>query len=287
MSHVKSSFKKLLFNFFEKFGFHLTQNNFYSIIPSNEDVRLFLSQNRSNGLDSIFNNYDLNLINELLKFASDKHAFFENTRFYKKNNGYFENLDAIFYELIIRKYSPDNIIEIGAGYSTLISEKLNENGNYNLEVIDPYPRPFLKKLNNLNLMEKKLQDIDFQIFKKLKENDILFIDSSHAYKLGSDVYYIFNNILPKLQKGVLIHFHDIFLPDDYPINWTKESKIFWNEQYFLNVFLLFNNSFKVMYPLNYLNKSINEDIVQLKKFYSYTYNNDKVGPGSFWIKKID
>lgn len=288
MFEVKSSLKKFMFNFSEKFGFHFLQSNFYSIIPSNKDVELYRSQKKDNGLDEVFSNYNQNLIDEIIEFSQNKKAVFKTSKNFTEDNGYFENLDATFYELIIRKYCPKNIIEIGAGYSTLISEMLNEKKIYELNIIEPYPKSFLRNLNNLTLTEKKLQDVDFSIFEKLKENDILFIDSSHAYKLGSDVYYIFNSILPKLNKGVLVHFHDIFLPNDYPISWTKDLKIFWNEQYFLNVFLLYNRSYKILYPLNYIFNSLYSDkLLNLQKFYSYDYNHDNIGPGSFWIKKID
>lgn len=287
MSYKSNILKNFLFNFFEKFGYHLIKSNFYSVIPSRSEIDHYLLNNKNNGLEILLKDYNFENINEILNFASNKKAIFENIHEFNKENGYFENLDAIFYELIIRKNKPKNIIEIGAGFSTLISEKINETKSYNLTIIEPYPRDFLKKLKNINLLEKKLQDIDFKIFDKLGENDILFIDSSHSYKIGSDVYYIFNSILPRLKKGVFVHFHDIFLPNDYPMTWIKDSKIFWNEQYFLNSFLMFNPFYQIIYPLNFLYKSNLVNFMKLTNFYPYSYKNDIIGPGSFWIKKND
>jgi hypothetical protein len=79
------------------------------------------------------------------------------------------------------------------------------------------------------------------------ENDILFIDSCHVSKIGSDVNYDYLDILPRLNKGVLVHIHDIFLPTEYPKEWILRDYKFWNEQYLLQAFLMFNEAFGVMW----------------------------------------
>src|SRR5262249_49290386 len=90
------------------------------------------------------------------------------------------------------------------------------------------------------------QNIPLASFQALGENDILFIDSTHVCKLASDVTYLILSVLPNLNKGVLIHFHDIFLPWNYPRSWVMEKNIFWNEQYLLLAFLLFNDQFEIV-----------------------------------------
>lgn len=119
-------------------------------------------------------------------------------------------------------------------------------------------------------------------FQKLKENDILFIDSSHVLKTGSDVQYEYLEILPRLNKGVLVHFHDIFLPAEYPQKWILEDHKFWNEQYLLQAFLAFNDSFEILWAGSYMHLNHPDKLEQFFK----SYNKNKRWPGSFWVRKI-
>ena len=83
-------------------------------------------------------------------------------------------------------------------------------------------------------------------FESLQPNDLLFVDSTHIGKINSDVNYMFSQILPRLRAGVIVHFHDIFLPNDYPRDWVVDHRLFWNEQYFLLALLLFNPRVEVL-----------------------------------------
>jgi len=132
------------------------------------------------------------------------------------------------------------------------------------------------------LIPKKVQDIPLSEFKKLSENDILFIDSSHVLKIGSDVQYLYLEVLPRLNKGVIVHAHDIFLPAEYPKEWVLKNYIFWNEQYLLQAFLAFNNSFEVLWAGSYMHLRHPD---KLEEAFS-SYKRDKIWPSSFWIRKI-
>ncbi len=79
------------------------------------------------------------------------------------------------------------------------------------------------------LINKPLQDVDLDLFTTLAEGDVLFIDSYHVLRIDSDVRFLFLEVLPRLQPGVLVHFHDIFLPFDYPQEWVIKEHRFWNE----------------------------------------------------------
>ena len=103
----------------------------------------------------------------------------------------------------------------------------------------------------------------------MKENDLLFIDSSHVLKIGSDVQYEYLELLPRLNSGVIIHCHDIFIPSEYPKNWVRKEHRFWNEQYLLQAFLSFNDKFEILWAGSYMHLK-NPDI--LKNNLS-TYNN--------------
>jgi len=132
----------------------------------------------------------------------------------------------------------------------------------------------------MNFIEDYVQNIPISFFNKLSKDDILFIDGSHVSKFGSDVNFILLNILPILQSGVIVHFHDIFLSDEYPKSWINEKITFWNEQYMLNAFLYENSKFEVLFTSHYFHKKYP------KKFDEF-YNDPKIihGGGSFWIRK--
>ena len=135
---------------------------------------------------------------------------------------------------------------------------------------------------DVQLIQKRLEEIDLQFFQHLSENDILFIDSTHVVKLGSDVEYLFFHVLPCLNKGVIIHFHDIFYPFNYPEKWAKNQRYFWNEQYFLQTFLMYNNSYKILL----CNSMVNHWETPYLKSNLKSYRQEKENPGSIWLIKV-
>lgn len=282
---------KKSFPLFQKFGIHITPNHYYEPIPdiSNMDERLWKRETEMKGIDL---NVDeqLTFVDEVCrKYKKEYDCFGLNEANseckYFVNNGWFGEVDGDILYSVIRRYKPKKIIEIGGGWSTLlISYALSKNQSETgflgeITTIDPYITPTLKnEISNLsNIIEKKVQDVDYSIFQTLKENDILFIDSSHVVKINSDVCYEYLEILPRLNKGVLIHFHDIFLPGEYPKDWILKNKFFWNEQYLLQAFLMFNQSFKVVWAGNYMKLKYPEKISELFRGQACQ---------SFWIQKV-
>ena len=128
----------------------------------------------------------------------------------------------------------------------------------------------------------KAENVEISLFENLGENDILFIDSSHVVKPFNDVYFEFFRVLPILKKGVLIHFHDIYLPAEYPLANITKYNYFWNEQYILHSFLLFNDYFKIEWSGSFAHLNIVEKLEEHFK----SYNSKNVWPGSIWIRKI-
>lgn len=133
-----------------------------------------------------------------------------------------------------------------------------------------------------NLIKEPVQNVPLSTFEKLGEDDILFIDSSHVLKVGSDVQYEYNEILPRLNKGVLIHVHDVFLPFEYPKKWIRQYHRFWTEQYLLQAFLTYNSAFKVIWGGYYMHRNHPELLEKAFK----TYSPEKIEPGSFWMRKV-
>ena len=243
--------------------------HFYSEIVSVEEV--MRRQNTIWGKENIdgIRGIDLN-VDDQIKLVKQFELYYGEIPFPKIKSHdkryYFENefysyTDAIFLYSIIRHFKPNRIIEIGSGFSSSVMLDTNEhffNKSINLTFIEPNANR-LKSLLNENdydtiaIIEKFVQDVKIETFEKLNYGDILFIDSTHVVKTGSDVNYILFEILPKLKSGVIIHFHDIFYPFEYPKEWVFMGRN-WNEDYFLRAFLMYNKEFEIMLFSHYLNK---------------------------------
>ncbi len=239
---------------------YVRPGHFYSPIPSIDELR--------EQEDKLFNNIpeDIPGVNlrkkEQLDLVKNFETYYEempfqsqktdNRRYFFENPAYSYS-DAIFLYCMIRHAKPNKIIEVGSGYSSCVSLDTNElffDNEISTTFIEPYPKLFLSLINEednkrIKLMPNVLQDISLEEFSALEENDILFIDSTHVSKTGSDVNYIFSKILPALSKGVYIHFHDIFYPFEYPKKWVYENRA-WNEIYMLRAFLEYNDTFEIV-----------------------------------------
>jgi hypothetical protein len=193
---------------------------------------------------------------------------------------------------ILRHYKPKQIIEIGSGNSSkVISAAIELNILQSHEtkytIIDPYSS--LDQTNfpkNTNIIRQPVELMDLEIFESLEENDILFIDSTHVCKTGSDVNFEILEILPLLKKGVLIHFHDIPLPFEYDKIYATNPnfRVFWTESYLLQAFLICNRDFEIIIPMKYLQKHYLEDLKT--SFPNAAATNNGFKSESLWIKRI-
>jgi predicted O-methyltransferase YrrM len=172
-------------------------------------------------------------------------------RFHLDNPSY-GHFDAIMLYGMLREARPRRIIEVGSGFSSAAMLDLNERvlgGGVQFTFIDP-DMGRLKKLlrddddRRVNLIEKRVQEVPLETFGSLGENDVLFIDSSHVSKIGSDVNRLYFDVLPILAPGVLIHIHDVAGNLEYPREWFEEGRA-WNEQYLLRAFLMHNRDYRI------------------------------------------
>lgn len=208
---------------------------------------------------------------------------------YFSGGGSFPLADAVLLSLIIQEFKPERILEIGGGFSTAVMLDTLENVSEKttIQVIEPYPDRLKDLLRpedwaRLQLLERPLQDFDPAGFKQLQTNDILFIDSSHVAKIGSDVTLLFLKILPSLKKDVLIHLHDISYPESYPYDWVKSGWA-WNESLFLRAFLIGNQAFRILAFNSYAGKEF-RDI--LDRHYPALAVDPGGHGGSLWLQKI-
>jgi hypothetical protein len=272
----------------QKMGVDVIRSDFYSNIPSIEEIENsyeYAIDEPPYLNEDIFNEGRLrtsleNLVKFSMEFCPPTEGDEENCRSFFWKNSMFSYSDAMSYYCFIRMLKPNNIIEIGSGFSTLVAvEAVKQNSIGHIHCIEPYPRKFLKKVEELNLYERKAQDINSDFLNDiLKDGDIFFIDSTHTVKTGSDCLHIYLRLLPKIRKNIYVHVHDIFLPFGMPKHWLLNHQIFWTEQYLLLAFLTDNSKTSLEYSSTFNSKWHNE----LMK----TMMGDKYpfGGGSVWFK---
>jgi hypothetical protein len=181
------------------------------------------------------------------------------THRYFSDNPAFGPADAFVLHAMIAHFKPKRLIEVGCGFSSCVTLDVNEHlfdNKISLAFIEPFPQLFHKlikegDLEQFTLLPQRLQDVPLAFFDQLGEGDIFFVDSTHVSKVGSDVNYLFFEILPRLAKGVLVHIHDIFYPFGYPKEWILEGRS-WNEAFVLRAFLQYNTGFEIVLFSNYL-----------------------------------
>jgi hypothetical protein len=174
---------------------------------------------------------------------------------------------------------PKNIVEIGSGFSTLVAmNAIEKNQAGQIHCIEPHPRKFLKKEKNISLHMVTAQSIDSGFLNdKLKDGDILFIDSTHTIKTGSDCLHIYLRLLPKIRRNIYVHVHDVFLPFGFPKDWLLNRQIFWTEQYLLMAFLIDNPKASLIYSSTF-NAKWNATLMK-----SIMDNKYPFGGGSIWF----
>lgn len=152
------------------------------------------------------------------------------------HNPWISGFDAVTLCSFLALNNPGRYVEIGSGESTRFARWTVNRLRLRTTVtsIDPHPRGEIDSLCD-RLLRNRVENIDLSVFFELQPGDIVFVDSSHRVLMNSDVTVVFLDILPNLRPGVLVHFHDIFLPDDYPPDWIGR---YYSEQYLLAVYLL-------------------------------------------------
>ncbi|MBP9655776.1 MAG: class I SAM-dependent methyltransferase [Rhodocyclaceae bacterium] len=185
---------------------------------------------------------------ESMPFRAEKTAGLR----YHFDNPAYSYSDAILLHCMIRHVRPRRFIEVGSGYSscvTLDTSELFFGAEIETTFIEPYPallESLLKEGDRarIRIVPSRLQDVPLATFEALESNDILFIDSTHVGKTGSDVNHLFFEILPRLASGVHVHVHDIFYPFEYPKEWVYKGRA-WNEAYMTRAFLQYNAAFRI------------------------------------------
>lgn len=210
----------------------------------------------------------------------------ESHRYYFQNDFYSYG-DAIILSAIIREFRPKQIIEVGSGFSSAAMLDTLDSAGLNATIctfIEPYPdrlRALLRPADQqrVTILEQPVQRVPLETFSCLAPGDLLFMDTTHISKTGSDVNYELFAILPALKSGVLLHFHDVFWPLEYPRNWIVDQNRSWNEIYTLRAFLMHNEQYEILYFNQFFNSAFEEHVRETNPLISRNCG------GGLWLRK--
>jgi hypothetical protein len=273
-------------------GVTIVRNHYYEPVLTDRDLRAPSDQVRFlPGLD--LNHAGQLAILDRFDFAEelrslDGATIAGETYRYANQRGIFAQGDADCLYSFVRTFKPATLIEIGCGQSSIVAQiaarqNRAEQPGYALRhvCIEPFHNGWLRRLGP-EYRAERVQDIDLSLFRELKPNDMVFIDSTHVIRAQGDVEHEYLKILPVLPVGVFVQVHDIFTPRDYTKAFLRGNRRFWTEQYILEAFLSHNSSFEVALALNDLHKRREPKLYAAIPVLASMPDWE---PGSFWIRR--
>jgi hypothetical protein len=203
---------------------------------------------------------------------------------YHADNGFFGRQDAVVLSAILAHFQPGKVIEVGSGFSSAAMVDIRNRGlcRSALTFIEPFPErldSLLQHEPRTTVLRQPVQQVPLAVFSELAARDVLFVDSSHVVKIGSDLHHLLFQVLPVLQPGVVIHFHDIFWPFEYPEAWYRVGRA-WNEAYFLRLLLSYSQQFRIVCFNSYLNACAEP------KMRACLGEGVPLDSGGLWLQKI-
>ena len=269
-------------------GINVIPSNYYSTVPSVDEIENSFEYRTDAEIynTGIFDHEEIKRFTMTLSaYSSEFDPPIEGDQ--ENPSGYFWKApgfsysDAMAYYCILRHFKPDHVLEVGAGFSTLIADAaIRRNGAGRLTLIEPYPRKFLRSLDTVDRMvESAVQDIPISDAIELVESsDIWFIDSTHTVKTGSDCLYMYLKVMPEVKRDLVVHTHDVFLPFGMPKNWALRKHIYWTEQYLLYAYMLDNPKVEVLFGSTYVNRRAPDAMRALMR------GRYRGGGGSLWYR---
>jgi len=274
------------FRVWESYGVHVTPVHFYYPIPDTRELSATLWEAPSGGSGVAFNQRaQIALLSSFSRFRSEYDSVpmenQEDPGEFHFSNPFFSGTDALVLYCMIRHFQPAAVVEVGCGFSSrMIRRAVRKNRRGRVTCIDPFAAGGLSEwFPEATVRREPVQDFDLSVFEALGPGDIVFIDSSHVARIGSDVNYLFLEVIPRLQPGVIVHVHDIFLPMEMRKDWVLDEMRFWTEQYLLQAFLAFNRQFEVLIANSWLEL---RHPAALRETFPHS---PWWGGGSFWMRR--
>jgi predicted O-methyltransferase YrrM len=253
---------------------------FYSPLTTNDDVVRCLSWAGAPGVD-MREQEQLAMASQLGTLLAEPPP---GPRYKSANNMYGPG-DAAVFRAMLAQLRPSRLIEVGSGYSTALAldeaEHNSDLSDLEITCIEPYPERLLKLLkvadrDRITLLSQPVQELPLTAFERLGSGDVLFIDSTHVVKAGSDVVWLFLHVLPVLVPGVVVHIHDVFWPFEYPDTWLRQHRD-WTEAYLAHAFLLGNSHWQIQFFSSWFWHCHGELVPE-------SLASER--PGSIWIRKV-
>ncbi|MCZ4499902.1 MAG: hypothetical protein JWQ74_2455 [Marmoricola sp.] len=287
--------------FFGLFGFNIVKKaDYYSVLPVLSEIEATRSRwEKPSALTGV--DIDVTVLEKNLGALADswESEFLAETGDYLANTqkgfgpGY-PQFDARTLYFMLREHKPKKYLEIGSGlstYYTSLAAKKNaaEGSPLQITCIEPYPFDTLRTIEGFELIEGFVQDVPLERFSELEAGDVLFIDSSHALKIDSDVAFLFMEALPRVKPGVIVHIHDIHFPYNHPFPadfWLFGERwpVYWQEVMVVQAFLAFNESFEVLLSTPMVRH--HDEAFLIERFENYQpLSMDKNPPSSLWLKR--
>lgn len=278
--------------------------HFYSPIPSlaelkQQEQRIFAQAGPSIAAVDLNVERQLQLLEAFRSYYDDMpfpETATEGFRYYFRNN-YFSFADGVTLYCMLRHVRPRRVVEVGSGFSSALMLDTNDrflDRSIRFTFIEPYPERLESLIwdtdqANTAILRQPVQEVPLSLFGELQAGDILFIDSSHVCKTGSDVNFLIFDVLPALQPGVHVHFHDIFYPFEYPKSWVYEG-VAWNEAYMLRAFLQYNDAFRIEFFVSFMTSRMRSQVAASTPLALESEKDDislyKDAPGgSIWLVK--
>ncbi len=206
--------------------------------------------------------------------------------------------DAMVYYALLRKWKPARLVEVGSGFTSALALDCSDRHLPDLRTtfIEPYPDRLFRLLSEhdrqqTEIYTKPVQEVPLEVFDQLEPGDILFVDTDHFTKAGSEVNWMAFNVFPRIPAGVHIHIHDMYWPFEYPIGWLKERRSY-NEVYFFRAFLMDNPNYRIRLMNNWVWQGHRELFTGLRPGEMFAAKGlhepgtpPVGGPGSLWIDK--
>ena len=277
---------RLFFERAQRFGVDILPHHFYSQIPDIADLKketywrapssMFgVSGSEMEGQLAFAGNcISSQLTVQLPTLDVHQKAVAENG----EDSGY-GAIEADFLYGFIQSHQPAKIVQIGCGVTTSVILRAAKEVGYEPEVVcvEPYPMLFLEKADRegrIRLVKEKAQKVDMSVLTDLQAGDFFFVDSTHTVKTGSEVNRIILEVLPRLGKGVFVHFHDIYFPYDYKRDVLDGDLFFWAENTLLYAFLVNNANYTIRASLSMVHYAAPSQLQQLIPNYVPQTNNE-------------
>jgi predicted O-methyltransferase YrrM len=293
---------RALHSFFARLGLNIAKRaDYYSTLPVLAELRESRQRwDRPSALPGV--DVDVPTMTKRLGVLAEQweEEFREVTGDYLENTrrgfgpGY-PQFDARTLYYFLREHKPRRYLEVGSGlstyYASLAAARNDEEGSpLHITCVEPYPFAALRTLPAFDLVEGFVQDTPLEVFESLESGDVLFIDSSHALKVDSDVAFLFLEVLPRVKPGVLVHIHDVPFPFNVPYpadTWLFGERwpVYWNEAMVVQTFLAFNSSFEVLLSVPMIRH--HDEAFLVERFPDYKpLADDPNPPSSLWIQRV-